>query len=218
MARARRQRRRSQRRPHCRAHPFRARPTSYAQPIVGIGSWIDRTSRAGHHRPLYDVAAADHADRHHRQPGVDRDDERAFLEAADPPVDAARAFGEHDQRVGFAHQPPHLLDDVGSRVLAVHQQMAGPVQVPAQERDRAERRLGEFCVQRDRANRSDFVELLVVGRRLTRRGSIYFSTMTETHAVVFRISEDQVRAHQCPVSPDRSNSVDTIEMVPRTMV
>jgi hypothetical protein len=42
-------------------------------------------------------------------------------------------------------------------------------------------------------------------------------TVTRT-PVVFRIHDDQVRAHQWPTSPERSHSDDTTEMVPRTMV
>ena len=58
-------------------------------------------------------------------------------------VEAAGALREDDQRVAGLHQAAHLPEQVGAGVLAIDEHVAGPRQVPAEERKAAQRRLGQ---------------------------------------------------------------------------
>ena len=185
----------------------------------------DRHVAGARHQPALEhhVPAAGDADRHDRQPRVDRHEEHAALEARDRAIHAARALGKHDERPRAADQPRHLLDDAGARILAIDQQMPGPPQVPAEKRETPERLLGDDPqLQRHRRRRRSGCRRCSDGSTRTRscvraRAARRRAPVTST-PVVLRTSHAQARAHLWPKSPLESTSDESIEIVPRTIV
>ena len=85
---------------------------------------------------------SDDRQRHDRQPGFDREQEAAGLEAPDAAVHAAGAFREDDERQPVAHERPPAAQDAGAiRVSAVDEQVAAALQVPAEDRKPRQRLL-----------------------------------------------------------------------------
>jgi hypothetical protein len=127
---------------------------------------LDGDAAGASHQPAlpHDQAAAVHRDGHDRNARLDREHERATLESRQPAVGAARALGEHHQRDPLVHERTHAAEDLETGMLPIDQHVAGAGEVPAEEREPAERRLGhdaELIRQRPEQDR-DVVDALVV--------------------------------------------------------
>ena len=90
-----------------------------------------------HHAPR-----AEDGQRHHRQARLNREQKAARLELGDAAVAAARTLGIDDQGQPFRHERTPAREDAPPiGVVAIDEQMAAALQMPAQHREAGQRLL-----------------------------------------------------------------------------
>ena len=165
-----------------------------------------------HHR-----ARADDRQRHDRQPGLDRQQEAAGLEARHAAVPAPRALGEDDERQPVRTRAPASASGCRARSGCWRSTNRCPPRFRCQPSTgkRASDALAMIrsWIRQRREDDRDVVDALVVRHEHVRRARARSARVPRPRTrtpVVFRISHDQARAQRCAKWPRRSNRLDTM--------
>ena len=118
----------------------------WSGPAVSIGSSTCRVTLPGQvaRRPFSITnRASDRSPPARSAARLDRQQKIPPLKRPTRPSTLRVPFGKDDQRVAGAHQRPDLLEHARARILTRDEHVPGPREVPAEERESAQRILGE---------------------------------------------------------------------------